>query len=235
MFQKMGVVIDKAIYYYNKHGILQSVKRFFNALGFVTFNRTLIFIILNLKDFPDDVKKPYSFHLATIDDMQNEQDYQAYIQYGFTKKKIIYRLQKGLRLFLFKENNKMVYFLWAEQKNAFIHEFGLPLHIPQDMVYIAGAYTPPDYRGKGIASKYKKEVLHYLKNEGVKNLLGVVLPENTVSLRIHKNLGYQEYQIINYRRYWHIKRYDVQQFNSSEHKTFITIFKAPKDIWKTFL
>jgi len=236
MFRKIDLLMDKTIAYYKHYGVLQLLKRFFGLLGLVPFSRTLIFIILDLTDFTDDVKKPYSFQLATTEDMQNEQDYQDYAKYyGLTKKEIIYRLQRGLRLFILKENSKMVYFLWMEQKNATIKGFSMPLQLPQDIVYNSGAYTLPDYRGKGIASKVKKEVFHSLKKEGVTKLLAVVMPENTRALRIDKKMGYKEYQTVTYKRYWYIRHYNVQKYNSRECKTFITLFKAPKDLWKTFL
>lgn len=236
MFRKIDLLMDKTIAYYKHYGVLQLLKRFFGLLGLVPFSRTLIFIILDLTDFTDDVKKPYSFQLATTEDMQNEQKYQDYIKRcGFTKKEIIYRLQKSLPLFILKENSKMVYFLWMEQKNATIKGFSMPLQLPQDIVYSSGAYTLPDYRGRGIASKIKKEVFHYLKEKGVKKVLAVDLPENTVALRINKKLGYKEYQTVTYKRYWYIRHYNVQKYNSRECKTFITLFKAPKDLWKTFL
>lgn len=236
MFRKIELLMDKTIAYYKQYGILQFLKRFFGVLGLVPFSRTIIFIVLDLKDYTYDRKKPYSFHLATIEEMQNEQEYQDYMKRcGFTKKEIIYRLQKGLTLFILKENNKMVYFLWMEKKNAVIKGFHMPLHLPQEIVYSSGAYTLPDYRGKGIASKIKKEVFHYLKEEGVKKVLGVDMPENTVALRINKKLGYKEYQTVTYKRYWYIRYYTVQKYSSSEYKTFITLFKAPNDLWKTFL
>lgn len=236
MFRKIESQIQKTIDYYKRHGFLQFLKRFFGRLGFEHFSHDLIFIILDLKDFPEDVKKPYRFHLATIDDMKNENDYQDYSEYyGFTKREIIDRLQKGNRLFVLKENNKMLYFVWTEQKNAAIGAFRLPLHIPQDMLYLGSEFTSPEHRGKGIASKLKKEIFHYLKNEGVKKLLAVISPDNTTNLRMDKKLGFQEYQTINYKRYWHIRYYTVQKYNSDECKTFITLFKAPNDIWKTFL
>jgi len=68
------------------------LKRFFGKLGFEHFSRSLIFLVLDLKDIPDDVKEPYSFHIAPIDDIQNDQDY---FEYVFTKGEIIYRLQRG--------------------------------------------------------------------------------------------------------------------------------------------
>ena len=107
---KIELQIQKTIDYYKQRGLLQFLKRFFGKLGFEHFSRSLIFIVLDMKDIPGDVKIPYSFHIATIDDIQNEQDHYFQLEYLFTKKEIIDRLKKGHRLFVLKENNKMVYF-----------------------------------------------------------------------------------------------------------------------------
>jgi len=235
MFQKIEFQVQKTIGYYKKHGFIQFAKRFFGKLGFEHFSSSLIFRVSDLKEIPDDVKKPYSFHIATIDDIQNKQDHDFEFEYLFTKREIIDRLQKGHRLFVLKENKKMVYFLWIEQKDATIGVWRMPLNIPKDMVYVAGEFTMPEFRNRGIASKLKKEIFHYLKYEGVKKVIGVVNPVNTIAIEVGKKLGRKSYQTITYKRYWHIRHYTVQKFNSDERKTFVTLFKAPKDIWKTYL
>jgi ribosomal protein S18 acetylase RimI-like enzyme len=220
------------IKYVKKHGFLQSLKHVFERLGFVSFNRTLIFLVLKFNDIPNDISESYSFHIASTDDIQKEQNY---YDSWFTKQEAIKRIQSGHRLFVFERNEKMVYFLWVELNSAAIGYFDIRFHISDDMVYLTGAYTLPEFRNRGIASKLKKEIFHYLKKEGFNDMIGVVDPLNTTALGIDKRLGFKEYQTINYKRYWHIRHYNVQKYNSDERKTFITLFKAPKDIWKTFL
>lgn len=232
MFTKIQPQIQKTIDYYRQHNLFEFIKHFFRKLGFENFSKTVIFIILDVSNIPNDIKKPYSFSPITIDEMQNDE---YYSEYFFTKREIIGRLQKGHRLFELKENDKLAYLLWVEQGNVTITDFKLPLHIPRHMAYISGGFTAPEFRNRGIASKLKKEILCYLKKQGVKQILGVVSPSNTTALLIDKKLGFKEYQTLNYKRYWHLRHYAVQKFNSDERKTFITIFKPPKNIWKTFL
>jgi GNAT superfamily N-acetyltransferase len=233
MFQEIELQIQKTFDYYKQQGPLQFIKRFFGKLGFEHFNRSLIFLVLDLKDIPDDVERTYSFHIATIDDIQKEQDYNDGF---FSKEKATYRLRNGHRLFVLNKNASMVYFLWTEQIEAAVWWFDdLPVHLPQDMVYISGVYTQPEFRNRGIASELKREIFHYLKKEGFNHIIEAVHPANPKALRIDRRLGFREYQTVHYKRYWHIRHYTVQKFNSNERKTFITLFKAPKDIWKTFL
>jgi len=234
MFQRIEVLKQNTVDYYKQHGLSESIKRFFEKLGFEHFRRTLLFLVLDLKDLPDNVQRPYSFHIETADDIQEEEN----DNYGLsiTKKKARDRLQKGHRLFALKEDSRMAYVLWAELKRADVWWFdNLPIHLPHDAAYISGAYTMPEFRGRGIASKLKKEIFHYLKKEGYKTLFAVVSPINTTAVKINKRLGFRAYQIVRYSRYWHIRHYSVQKYDSDESRAFITLFKAPKDIWKTFL
>lgn len=235
MFRKIELRIQKARDYYKTKGFLRFSKHFFEKLGFELFSHSLIFLVLDMKDIPNDHKRPYSFHIAAIKDIQNEPDNYSASGYLLTKKEIIARLKAGHRLFVFKEENKLVYFLWAEQKNAAVDWFRLPLHLPVHMAYISGSFTMPDFRKKGIATKIKKEVFDYLKKEGITKLVCVVHPANTKALFIHKKIGFKEYQSVTYQRYWQIRHYSVQKFNSDERKTYITLFKAPKELWQAFL
>jgi len=233
MFQKIELQIQKTIDYYKEHGLLEFVKRFFGKLGFEHFSRSLIFLVLDLKDIPDDVKKPYSFHIATLADIQNEQDYNDGF---FSKEEAIYRLKIGHHLFVLKKNNKMVYSLWVEQKNAAFWWYNnLPIHMPKNIAYISGIHTLPNFRGQGISFNSKKEIFQYLRDNGVSHIIGAVHSANSTALKLNKRFGYQEYQTINYKRYWHIRCYTVKKANSNESKTFISLFRSPKDIWKTFL
>ena len=233
MFQKIELQIQKTIDYYKQQGLLQFLKRFFGKLGFEHFSRSLIFLVLDLKDIPDDVEKPYSFHIAAVNDIENDRNFDCGF---FAKRQAIYRLQKGHRLFVLKEGTRLVYFQWVEQKNASIWWFDyLPIDLPKNMAYMAAAYTVPEFRNKGIATKLKAEIYYFLKKEGINYLISAIHPKNTINLNIHKKLGFREYQTIQYKRYWHIRYYTVKKANSNESKTFISLFKFPKDIWEIFL
>jgi ribosomal protein S18 acetylase RimI-like enzyme len=224
--------IANAIHYYKQHGVLSFLKRMFVSFGFEFFDHAVIFMVLDLNDIPDDIKEPYSFYQATVADVQQAEDYN---DGWFAKKEALSRLQNGHRLFVFKEKETTIYFLWAETKKVTLNWLAMDLSIPEDMLYISGAFTLPEFRNRGIASKLKKEIFHFLKKEGIKKLIGVVIPSNTTALLIDKKLGFKEYQTITYKRYGYFRHYKVQKFNSGECKTFITLFKAPKDIWITFL
>lgn len=235
MFLDIKNQIDKILDYYKRNSFLSSLKHIFEKLGFEHSSKSLIFMVLNLEDISEVVETPYSFHNTTIADIQDEQDHYFEHKYQFSKREFLYRMKKGHHVYVFKEDNKMVFFLWTEQKGATITVFHMPLHLPQYTSYISGVFTMPGYRNRGIAHKIMKEVIHYLKEAGFTKLLCVVNPKNNTALNIYNRLGFKKYQIVHYKRFWQVRRYTAEKFNSDERKVFISLFSAPKDIWKTFL
>lgn len=222
----------KALNYYQQHGLLRFYFRFFDELGFKYFKRDAIFVHLNLNKIRGDPKESPSFVIATEDDIQREQHYD---DGWFGKEKAINRLRSGHLLFVLKESGRIIFFLWADRKSVKIDWFDLSFSIPEDVAYITGVYTHPDFRGRGIASKLKREIFQYLKNEGFKHLIGIVDPSNVIALKIDKKIGFKEYQILNYKRIWFIRYHTVTKFNSTQSETFVSFFcQSNSDIWKCF-
>lgn len=232
----MKMKFAKAINFYKQHGLLEFTKRLIDQLGltFIISTRSVIFVKLDLNNMPTDCNDPFSFLIATADDIQKEL---VYNDGWFTRETAISRIQKDHRLFVFKENEKMIYFLWTDLKNVRINWLDLNFNIPEDMLYLTGAYTIPEYRNRGVAYKLKTEIFQYLRKEGFNHIIGVVDPTNTVALKIDKRLGFKEYQTVYYKRYWFLKYYCVNKYNSDQQKRFVgvTVLKSPDIIWKAFL
>ncbi len=127
----------------------------------------------------------------------------------------------------------MVHYQWVETKKAYI--FKLPITLPEDMCYMTGVFTIPQHRNKGIASKIKLQVCNYLKEKGFNQITEIVNASNSTALKIDKRLGFREYQIVHYKRRWHFRYFVVYDISGKRRKTYITIFKFPKHIWKTYL
>lgn len=221
----------RAMNYYNQHGLLQFIKRLLDGLGFQCFHRKLIFVHLDLTNIQHKFEESYSFSIVTKGDIQYKQDYN---DGWYDKKTAINRIKNGHCLFVFKKEGKMIYFVWIEKK-ATIRWFNLHFNLPSDMVYQTGEYTVPQYRGKGLPSKIKKEIYNYLKKDGINHVVAVIDPLNTISLKINNSIGFKEYQIVDYKRFWLFRYYCVQRYNSSQYKTFIRVFKSPEYLWRVFL
>jgi GNAT superfamily N-acetyltransferase len=221
-----------AIGYYKQQGMLQFSKRILDRLGFQYFERSLIFLLVDLDKLPIVPQKPYSFRLATEEDIERETDYK---DGWFTKREALKRIREGCRLYILKDGDKIIYFLWAEPENATVAWFDLHFRLPDDMVYCTGSYTIPEYRNRGIAKRLDSEIFHSLKMEGFRYIIGVVEPSNKASRAVNDKTGVVEYQTVHYKRYGHVRSFRIHDASSSRQKVFISAFRTPSAIWKVFL
>jgi len=221
-----------AIHYCQQFGMLQFSKRVLDRLGFQYFNRSLIFVLVDLEKLPIAPKKPYSFRLATKEDIEREPNYK---DGWFTKEEALKRIREGRRLYILENDGRLIYYLWAEPEKATVAWFDLHVWLPEDMVYCTGSYTIPEYRNKGIARRLDAEIFHSLKEEGLKYILGVVEPSNKASRAVNDKTGIVEYQTVHYKRLGHIRIFRVIDINSARRKTFVSAFQTPSAIWNAFL
>jgi ribosomal protein S18 acetylase RimI-like enzyme len=223
--------LGDAIHYYQQFGMLQFSKRILDRLGFQYFERSLIFVLADLDKLPIAPKKPYSFRLATIEDIEKETDYK---DGWYTKEAALTRIREGRRLYILKDGDKIIYYLWAEPKDGTVAWFDLHFRLPPDIVYCTGSYTIPEYRNRGIAKRLDAEILHSLKMEGFRYIIGVVEPSNKASRAVNDKTGVIEYQTVHYKRYGHVRSFRIHDASSSRQKVFISAFRTPSAIWKVF-
>jgi len=227
--------LQNAISYYQRHGMSNFIKRIFVGIGFKWFTRTLIFLKLDMSNLSEkcDKTQQWSFKIVNSDEIIAEANYDDGF---FNKAKALQRISSGHRLFALEEGGREVFFLWVEKRKASVWWFDdLPLWLPANYAYISGVYTFPDFRKRGIASRMKREIFTYLREvEGVNCLIEVVHPNNHVALKMDEALGFRKYQIVTYRRYWHIRHYSVTDAKFNQKKTIIRVFSAPRDVWKIF-
>jgi RimJ/RimL family protein N-acetyltransferase len=222
-----------SLVYLKKEGLLSFLRLTLWRLGFQCFDRSLIFFVRDLDQLADIHDQPYTFSILTLKDIEDAPNYDD----GFySKRRALYRLQKGYRLFVLREGHELAFFTWIETGVARIPWFNhLPLNLPKNIAYMAAVYTAPQFRNRGIATRTKKEIFRYLKEDGYTYIIEVIHPNNSVALKVDKSLGFREYQTIRYRRYWYLKIYNIKKVSSSESKTVISFFRSPKHIWETFL
>lgn len=168
--------------------------------------------------------------MATKEDIQKNH-YDSW----FSKEESLARYEKGYRLFVIRENDKPIASEWLELKEVRITSLELLFHIPEDVAYMTGRYTDPEYRGKGLATQVDRGIFQYLKKQGYKYCLGLTDITNTAALALNRRTGWEDYQLVNYTRFWFIKYFCVQKSNSSEQKKYVTIFQAPEKMWNDFL
>lgn len=222
--------IESIINYYKKHGFLKTLKRFSERIGFIFFHRSVYLIRLDLNSFTINLGLPHPVAIATQKDIQNN-----YYDSWFTTEEALARLEKGHRLFVISENNRIMASAWVEFNEVKIAYLELRFHIPDDVAYLTGRYTVPDLRRKGLASQLERGIFQYLKKEGYNYLLALTDITNVAALALNRRIGWEDYQLVHYKRYGLIKYFCVEKSNSNERKIFFTIFQAPEKMWKIFL
>lgn len=225
--------IDRAVTYHHENGFKNFFWHLLSELGFVNYNRDLVFNCVDLDAMLFKTQESFSFHIETVQELQTEQ---VYRDLWFTKEEAAKRLKNGCRLFVLKIKSEIIFFTWIEEREATIDWIGIKMKLPDNVAYLTGVCTVPEYRRRGISSKIKREILQYLKKEGMSKVVEVVDPLNSVALKMDNRLGFKEYQRVNYRRCWLLQRYRIKQFGSDQQKTFFSIwpFRNPA-VWNCFL
>jgi ribosomal protein S18 acetylase RimI-like enzyme len=234
MLDKLKTGVHSAFQFYAKNGLLPFLKVSLFHLGFQWFDRTLIFLFVDLNSENTESARSHALSIFSAEDIFELGD--KYDDGFFSRTKALSRLSVGHRLFVLKEGQKMAFSLWVEKEGATIWWFNdLPLILPNTVAYMSAVYTSPEFRNRGIASKIKREVFGLLKNEGIARVIEVINPNNSIALRVDRRLGFKDYQVIRYRRYWFIRYYLIHKVNSDECRRLITMFRSPKNIWDAYL
>jgi len=224
--------LKSAMNYYNQHGCLETSKRILDKIGLKFIDRSIILVKLDLHSIPLDTQVSCQTVILSQEDVQKDRDY---CDGWCTKEEALSRLKEGHLLFAIKKNEKIICYEWAEFNKVKIAYMDLHFCLPEDGAYLTRRFTVPEFRGKGIASQLERAIFQYLKMQGYCYLLGVTDPINQAAVGMNRKTGWEDYQIIQYQRYWFIKYYCVTKCNATECKRFITLFRAPKNIWKVFL
>jgi ribosomal protein S18 acetylase RimI-like enzyme len=225
--------IARALNFYKSHGWIQFGRRLLTYLGFVAYNRTLIFFHVDLDRINADGVDCGGLLVTTVDEVRQKPDYVD----GWTRRKedAISRLQSGSRLLRVEENGEWVSSQWVETKEAVIPYFEMRLCLPEDTAYITYVYTSLERRGRGIAYKLGRLINQYLKMDGYQHAVMVIDPSNTASIGLARKLGYREYQIVHYIRVWFLKYYRTVKYKENLQKRYFGVFKSPTGVWRAFL
>lgn len=100
-----------------------------------------------------------------------------------------------------KYENKIIGYAKIGLNKVFIQDFQKTITLPPDFAFIYDTYVVPKYRGFNMAPFLIKEVISYLKSNGIRKI-GCHIPGwNTASIRSYTKLGFRR---INYIRYFRI-------------------------------
>ena len=107
------------------------------------------------------------------------------------KKKAVSMVEAGFLDFLKNEyftHSESEYCVWSEN-GVWVCAFRL-YHAEDDLYYVCGLETHPDYRRQGYASKLVRAVQDELKVGGAFRMYSSVHKKNTASLKFHEKCGF---------------------------------------------
>lgn len=214
--------------YYKRMGFFSLVKLIFAKLGISYFHGKLVFFILDLHQCRHQLSSEYSFEIPTITEIDNDCNFDGGF---FSKRKTIKRILRENVLFIEKENSHTKFNLWVERNVLQIWWFNdTQIILPSNSIYVSGVYTAPEYRNRGVATQAKKEIFHYLYNQGVKYIFEAIHPKNDIAIELDKKFGFRECLILEYKKIFVFRRYTVRMKHCTGKTNYISVFKTPKSI-----
>jgi GNAT superfamily N-acetyltransferase len=106
----------------------------------------------------------------------------AHKNFGDYLKKNIYS-KNALVLVLVDKNKVVGYSLNLIKQN-------IPVFKVEKLGEFSDLYIKKEYRGKGIASKFKEETIKWFKSKGIKHASIMVWPQNKFAYNIYKKWGF---------------------------------------------
>ena len=222
--------------YYKKYGIWKLVLYLFSRIGIIP-KREYNFFEVKLQDTIPYKKNNSNFDLDFVwVKKKNFAHFDFPSDNGWiTKNEALRRLSGTNCIFLaLTKGNRIVCYISIEFNKAHITFFDLLVYIPDKTAYSFALYTVPEFRGKELASKIKLLQLQFLKEQGYQREFSVIRPNNIASQKVHKKLGYKEYQSVIYRKILFLKYYCVKDFDTNNRKRFWYIKGIDQKLWKHF-
>jgi len=225
--------VHKIRNYYNRHGLWKSVLHFFDTVGCTFKYRELIFFELRLQDAPSCQENDSGIELVRVrkEDIENAQDY---YDGWFSREQALKRLDEGHALLVVNDEGKMIFFQWIELRKAGIPHIDISFSIPERTAYMAYIYTLPKYRGRAIATRAKRLVMKYLKENGYGRTFMVTAPDNVPSMKVNSNAGLRQYQAVTYWRLLFLKYYCVRDLATNRRRVSLRITRTDNQLWKAF-
>jgi hypothetical protein len=115
------------------------------------------------------------------------------------EQEVIARLARGERCFVARHKGVLVSARWITSGEAEIEYLGSRLPLAPDEVFLSDTFTSPPYRGNSISAAAGTRLAHMLAGEGIRRIIGAVLPENRRAARaFDKAVGARPFGKIGY-------------------------------------
>lgn len=221
--------------YCGKHGILKTIKRCFERVGFfICFRRVLIFKLDLLKLKPSIVCSiNFIFEELNISKICSI-NANEYFDGWFDKEVAIIRLKKGHRLFVARKD-KIINYAWVESGSISVPCLDLNFLLSRKTACFAYSYTIPSFRGKGVSKTVKNMVSSLLCDQKYSQVIAFMDVNNHASISVHKKNGSREVMLFVYLRLFFIKIYLCKGLENRKNKIFVLFGRNGNKVINNFL
>lgn len=120
------------------------------------------------------------------------------------------RFEGGHRCLIARHGGRLVHVCWVATERAWVEYLATEIPLASDEAYSYDSFAAPDLRGQNLSSSQLKHMLQYLRDNGFRRSVGLVMPENTRGRRTAAKLGYRAFGVMGYvqvgPRRWHFRR-----------------------------
>jgi len=101
------------------------------------------------------------------------------------------RLDRGQLCFVTRHDGKLGTVNWVAPTTAWLNYLSLKIPLAPEEVYSYESFTASELRGQNVAPARSVLMLRYLEKLGCRRVIGVIIPDNTASLRYARKSGYR--------------------------------------------
>jgi hypothetical protein len=191
--------------------LIKSLARIFKALyaegprnlWFKILQELMVYRRLTLIEIPDGYAVlSHSHTLVTKVSLLHKEDLEAYERFrpdtGLSE--LHRRLRDGQQCFIAWRTERIVSAIWATRSYAWIPYLNLGIKLESDDAYIHDSYTVPDLRGRELDAIRSMLMRRTLREQGVKRIIGAILPENRAVQKLLEKRGHRPIGIVGYRK-----------------------------------
>lgn len=157
-------------------------------------------MFLMLRSLDDPIPDPAPSGAFEIREM-TETDREGYLAMLPDRRPVFEaRLQAGARCFLAWDDARIAHGYWMAANRVRIDYLARDLVLAPGDIYTYDSYSPPDYRGRGLAQAVGLEVMRLARAEGSRRAWCLPAVENQGGIRPVEAIGYRRAATVHYLR-----------------------------------
>ena len=121
-------------------------------------------------------------------------------------------------------DGKVVHIRGVMLRKYYSKQIEREIRINSDSACLIGAYTVPEYRGRGVAPKVAEKIFRHLNQLGIEKVYGYIKSDNLPSLRYARKVGYRKIGEVNFIKISKLRWYRFKGETKDDYNTLIRMF-----------